>query len=67
MGENGLLTVEELWETLGRGRVGRDAVYKLARRYGVRIGKRLLIPRRVLESLLEGHWPQENPAGEGRG
>jgi len=67
MARNGLLKVEEFWEALGRDRVGRDAVYKLARRYGVRIGKRILIPTRVLEALLEGRLPEENPRRDGAG
>jgi len=62
-----LLTVEEFWEGLGRNRVGRDAVYTLARKYGVRIGKRILIPSRVLEALLEGRLPEEPSRRNGAG
>lgn len=65
-----LLTVEELRVVLGPDRVGRDLAYALARRYGVRLGKRLLIPRRVVLALLEGRLDEleletKNPAGAG--
>ena len=60
----GLLTVREVWEAIGKDRVGRDAVYALARRHGIRLGKRLLVPRRVVEDLLEGRLPElEAPRG----
>jgi hypothetical protein len=67
MGENRLLTVEELREILGKDRVGRDAVYRLARRYGIRLGRRFLIPARVVEALLEGRLPEESPRRTGAG
>ncbi len=46
--------MQELREALGPDVVGRDLAYELARRYGVRLGKRLLVPSRVVEALLEG-------------
>jgi len=49
-----LLTVEEVRRLVGEDRLGRDAAYALARRYGVRLGKRLLVPSRVVEAVLEG-------------
>jgi len=54
-GSNGPLTVKELRELIGPDKIGRDLAYELARRYGFRLGKRLLIPRRVAEALLDGH------------
>jgi hypothetical protein len=52
--ERKLLTVEELRRVVGKDRLGRDAAYALARRYGVKLGKRLLVPSRVVEAILEG-------------
>lgn len=49
-----LYTVGELRALIGFERLGRDAAYAIARRYGVRLGKRLLVPRRVVEALIEG-------------
>lgn len=60
-----LLTVEEIRSLIGFERLGRDAAYAIARRYGVRLGKRLLVPRRVVEALLEGRLEELHPAGEG--
>ncbi len=49
-----LLKVEEVRRLVGEDRLGRDAAYALARRFGVRLGKRLLVPSRVVEAILEG-------------
>jgi hypothetical protein len=49
-----LLTVAEFRQLVGEKIVGRDLAYALARRYGVRLGKRLLIPMPVAQALLEG-------------
>lgn len=49
-----LLTVRELREAVGPEILGRDLAYTIARRYGVRLGKRLLVPSRVAEAILEG-------------
>lgn len=63
-----MLTIPELQRLIGRKRAGRDALYQLARRHGVRLGKRLLIPRRVVLALLEGRLDElENPALHGGG
>ncbi|RIH76388.1 hypothetical protein Mterra_03885 [Calidithermus terrae] len=60
-----LYTVSELRALIGHERLGRDVAYQLARRYGVRLGKRLLVPRRVVEALLEGRLEELHPAGVG--
>jgi hypothetical protein len=52
--EKRLLKVEEVRQLIGEDRLGRDAAYALARRYGVKLGKRLLVPSRVVEAILEG-------------
>jgi hypothetical protein len=49
-----LLTVAEFRKLVGEKIVGRDLAYALARRYGVRLGKHLLIPMHVAQALLEG-------------
>ncbi|TBH20117.1 DNA-binding protein [Thermus thermamylovorans] len=49
-----LLTVEEVRELVGKQRLGRPTAYRLARRFGIRLGRRLLIPAWVVEALLEG-------------
>ncbi|GAA6751422.1 hypothetical protein Thermus77412_19750 [Thermus antranikianii] len=51
---NRLLTVAEFRQLVGERLIGRDLAYALARQYGVRLGKRLLIPMRVAQALLEG-------------
>lgn len=53
-GLNSLLTVKELRELIGVDKIGRDLAYELARRYGFRLGKRLFIPRRIAEAILNG-------------
>jgi len=63
-----LMTIPELHRLIGRERIGRDALYQLARKHGVRLGKKLLIPRRVVLALLEGRLDEleaKNPAGAG--
>ncbi|GIW32873.1 hypothetical protein [Meiothermus sp.] len=65
-----LLTIEEVRRLIGRHRVGRDQLYKLARQYGMALGKRYLMPRRVVVALLEGRLDEleletKNPAGPG--
>ena len=70
MGEAKLLTVKEL-ET--RLRIGRDAAYGLARRYGLKLGKAWRIPARVVEALEDGRYSElegleaVNPPRVGRG
>lgn len=51
---NRLLTVTELRQFLGKDKVGRDLAYALARRYGIKLGRRLLVPLRVAEAILDG-------------
>jgi hypothetical protein len=54
---NGLhppLTIKEFRELIGPDKIGRDLAYELARRFGFRLGKRLLIPRHVAEAIIEG-------------
>ncbi len=62
-----LMTLGEVHRLVGHTRVGRDALYAVARRYGVKLGKRYLFPRRVVEALLEGRLDEldKNPAGQG--
>lgn len=63
-----LMTVNELHRLIGYNRIGRDTLYQVARKHGVRLGKRLLIPRRVAVALLEGRLDEletKTPAGQG--
>lgn len=66
-----LMTIQEVRRLIGRERVGRDALYRVFRVYGVRLGKRLLLPRTKVQELLEGRLGLEadntgkNPAGVG--
>jgi Helix-turn-helix domain len=46
-----LLTVNEAASWL---RVGRDAAYQLAANRGIRIGRYLRVPRRVIEEMVRG-------------
>lgn len=64
-----LLTVAELREALGPDKVGRDLAYAIARRYGVRLGRRLLVPLRVAEAIAEGRMEEleKTPGVEARG
>ncbi|MER3553742.1 MAG: hypothetical protein C4331_05175 [Meiothermus sp.] len=66
-----LLTVVELRRLVGRERMGRDVAYRLARKYGTRLGKRWLLPRAVAVAIIQGRLRLEaddngkNPAGDG--
>lgn len=64
-----LLTVKEFREFLGNDRVGRDVAYALARKYGVKLGRRFLVPFRVAEAIAEGRLDEleKNPRGGARG
>lgn len=53
-GEKRLLTTQEVWQSLGRDRVGRTAVYRIMRKHGLRLGKRYLLPAHKLEAILQG-------------
>ncbi len=50
----GLLSVNEAAKLLREIGVGIDATYILARKHGVRIGKRHYLPRALVEGLLAG-------------
>jgi hypothetical protein len=50
----GLVSVAEATQRLREVGIGRDAIYILARKHGVRIGKRYYLPRALVEGLLEG-------------
>jgi len=54
-----LLTVEEVRMVVGPDRFSRHLAYALGRVAGVRVGKRLLVPSKVVEDLLEGRLPPE--------
>ncbi|MEN2981852.1 MAG: hypothetical protein ABDH20_04565 [Thermus sp.] len=67
-----LLTIKELREVVGPEILGRDLAYTIARRHGVRLGKRLLVPSRVAEAILEGRLAEleaegKTPRGGARG
>ena len=67
MHETRLLTVRQVEARL---RIGRDAAYSLARRYGLKLGKAWRIPVRVVEALEEGRFTELeelNPPRMGRG
>jgi hypothetical protein len=51
---NGLVPVGEAAKRLKEVGIGRDATYALARKHGVRIGKRLYLPRALVEGLVAG-------------
>ena len=51
---HGLVHVKEAVKRLKAAGVGRDAVYALARKHGVKLGRRLYLPRPLLEGLLSG-------------
>lgn len=55
-----LLTLPEVRRLIGRERVGRTALYRVFRAYGVRLGKRLLLPRAKVVELLEGRLELDN-------
>lgn len=49
-----LITVRELIEIIGREKIGRPTAYHIARRYGFKLGKRLVIPENIVNKLLSG-------------
>lgn len=69
MGRARLLTVEEVWDAIGRDRIGREALYKFCRTHGVKIGRRFLVPAAKVEALLEGRLDEleKTPRGGARG
>ncbi|WP_051909111.1 hypothetical protein [Thermus scotoductus] len=48
------MTVKEAVAVLKRVGIGVEATYALAHKHGVRIGKRLYLPRALVEGLVEG-------------
>ena len=64
--EKRLLTVKELREAIGRDRVSDHTAYAIARIYGVRLGKRFLVPAHVVEMVLRGEFDQERVNLEAR-
>lgn len=50
----GLMTVREAVAVLKRVGIGQEAVYALARKHGVRIGRRFYLPRALVEGLVAG-------------
>jgi len=67
MPHTGLLSVREAAKLLREIGVGIEATYALARKHGVRIGKRLYLPRALVEGLLEGDPETLRIIREGRG
>jgi hypothetical protein len=67
MPNTGLVPVEEAAKRLKVLGVGRDATYGLARKHGVRIGKRLYLPRALVEGLVAGDLEALRIIREGRG
>jgi hypothetical protein len=54
MPHTGLVSVKEAAERLREIGVGIEATYILARKHGVRIGKRHYLPRALVEGLVAG-------------
>ena len=54
MPHTGLLSVSEAAKRLREIGVGIEATYALARKHGVRIGKRMYLPRALVEGLVAG-------------
>ncbi|WP_081477214.1 hypothetical protein [Thermus sp. CCB_US3_UF1] len=52
--EKVLLSVKDLREELGEDLIGRDTAYKIARQLGIKLGRRWLVPREVLEQIKRG-------------
>jgi hypothetical protein len=50
----GLVSVAEAAKRLREIGVGEEATYALARKHGVRLGKRFYLPRALVEGLLAG-------------
>jgi len=54
MAKAGLISAREAVKLLRAVGIGVEATYALARKHGVRIGKRLYLPRALVEGLVEG-------------
>ncbi len=63
----GLVSVAEAARRLREIGVGIEATYALARKHGVRVGKRHYLPRALVEGLLEGDPEVLRIIREGRG
>jgi len=63
----GLVSVAEAAKRLKAIGVGEEATYALARKHGVRLGKRFYLPRALVEGLLEGDPEVLRVIREGRG
>ncbi len=50
----GLMTVREAVAVLKRVGIGQEAVYALARKHGVKVGRRFYLPRALVEGLVAG-------------
>jgi len=66
MPNTGLLSVSEAAKLLRAIGLGIEATYALARKYGVRIGKRLYLPRALVEGLVAGDLETLRLIREGR-
>ncbi len=67
MPNTGLLSVSEAAKLLREIGLGIEATYTLARKHGVRIGKRLYLPRALVEGLVAGDLEVLRIIREGRG
>jgi hypothetical protein len=63
----GLVSVAEATQRLREVGIGRDAVYILARKHGVRVGKRHYLPRALVDGLVAGDPEVLRVIREGRG
>jgi hypothetical protein len=67
MPHTGLVSVNEAAKLLREIGVGIEATYILARKHGVRIGKRHYLPRALVEGLVAGDLEALRIIREGRG
>jgi hypothetical protein len=67
MAHAGLVSAIEAAKRLREIGVGVEATYSLARKHGVRIGKRFYLPRALVEGLLAGDPEALRIVREGRG
>ena len=63
----GLVSVAEAARRLKEIGVGEEATYALARKHGVRLGKRYYLPRALVEGLVAGDPEALRIVREGRG
>jgi hypothetical protein len=63
----GLVSVAEAARRLKEIGVGEEATYALARKHGVRLGKRFYLPRALVEGLVAGDPEALRIVREGRG